>query len=200
MSTDSKQAIEKAAMEIFAQGGYEALSMRTLAKESGVTLSSIYHFFTDKDVLLKALFDRVNTQLGVARASLPNRKSAKAALHDRVAFQFEHIEEVVFVLKYYLHYRAQFLRLDTGYVPAKAYLHIDEVIQKAIETREYAGKDPVSDAKIITHAINGFLLEYYPNPPKGPELSRITNDISSFLYRSISNERGSYVLEPSKKN
>jgi len=195
MGNESRKTIEQTAIAIFARGGYEALSMRTLAKESGVSLSSIYHFFSDKDVLLKALFDQINTKLGVDRRALTNRKSAYDALLDRVMFQFQHIEEVVFVLKYYLHFRPDFLRLHNGFVPPKAYLHIDEVIQKAIDTGVYKGSDPTSDAKIITHAINGFLLEYYPDPPHGRELTQLSREITDFLYRSITNERRGHVLD-----
>lgn len=185
MGKDSKELIEQTAFHIFARGGYEALSMRELAKASGVTLSSIYHFFSDKDVLLKTIFDKTNKNLGVERAKLPNRKTAHALLKDRIAFQFTHIESVVFVLKYYLHFRPHFLRLDSGYIPAKAYLHIDEVINKGLETGEYRSEDPVTDAKIMAHAINGFLLEYFPDPPVGRELNKLATEITDFLQRAM---------------
>ena len=200
MSSDSKHTIEQTAIAIFARGGYDALSMRVLAKESDVSLSSIYHFFADKDVLLTALFNQVNANLGAARKALPERRTAYNTLLDRVQFQFEHIQEIVFVLKYYLHYRPQFLRVDSGYVPPKAYLHIDEVIQKAIRTGEYRGDDEVADAKVMTHAINGFLLEYFPSPPKGRELTKLSTEIADFLYRSITNERRGHVLASTKKS
>lgn len=191
MGKDSKELIERTAKRIFARGGYEALSMRELAKHSGVTLSSIYHFFKDKDVLLKSIFDQTNTKLGRERSQLPSRRTARALLSDRILFQFEHIEDVVFVLKYYLHYRPQFLRIESGYVPTKAYLHIDEVIHKGVETGEYRLDDPTTDAKITAHAINGFLLEYYPDPPKGKELHRLADELTDFLHRALSQKGGS---------
>lgn len=185
MTRNSKVLVEQTAFEIFAKGGYEALSMRELSKQSGVTLSSIYHYFADKDILLKTLFDKTNTELGQKRALLPRRRNAHAMLKDRIAFQFEHIASVVFVLKYYLHFRPEFLRLDSGYVPAKAYLHIDEVITVGLQTGEYNSKDPVTDAKIMAHAINGFLLEYYPDPPTGRELAKLVTEITDFLQRAM---------------
>jgi len=190
MTRNSKAIIEQTAFDIFSKGGYEALSMRELAKQSGVTLSSIYHYFSDKDVLLKDLFDKTNTELGQKRALLPHRRNAHAMLKDRISFQFENIASVVFVLKYYLHFRPEFLRLDSGYVPAKAYLHIDEVISKGLETGEYTSEDPVTDAKIMAHAINGFLLEYYPDPPTGRELTKLVGEITDFLQRAMSVKGG----------
>lgn len=190
MKKDSKTLIEESAFDIFSKGGYEALSMRELAKHSGVTLSSIYHYFKDKDVLLKALFDKTSIELGQKRALLPKRRTAESMLKDRIAFQFENIASVVFVLKYYLHFRPEFLRIDSGYVPTKAYLHIDEVISKGLETGEYSSEDSVTDAKIMAHAVNGFLLEYFPDPPTGRELTKLVAEITDFLQRAMSARGG----------
>lgn len=185
MGSNTKQVIEQAAFELFAHNGYESVSMRKLAANSGVALSSIYHFFTDKDILLKQIFDTVGSELGQSRRHLPERATAKEMLVDRVDFQFQYIDKVVFALKYYLHYRTDFLRNPTGFIPPKAYLHIDEVIAKGLETGEYVSGDPVRDAKIMAHAINGFLLEYFPDPPTGDERTKLVNDIATFLSRSM---------------
>lgn len=196
MAKETKLILENTAKSIFAKGGYDALSMRTLSKESSVGLSSIYNYFEDKDKLLKSIFDQTNKHLGLQRKLLPNRKTAKKMLEDRIAFQFKHIEDVVFVLKYYLHYRPYFLRINSGYIPAKAYLHIDEVIAKGISTGEYSTSDPVADAKIMAHAINGFLLEYFPDTPKGKELSSLIVSLTNFLNRSMASsvkKGGDYV-------
>ena len=193
MTAATYNTITKTAKEIFARSGYDGLSMRTLAEESGVGLSSIYHFFADKDVLLKKIFDETNTQLGAQRAKLPKRKTASYLLRDRIKFQFEHIEDVVFVLKYFLHFREQFNHQDRGYVPAKAYLHIEEVLLLGLQTGEFTLglNDIASEAKIVTHAINGFLLEYYPNPPTGRELAEVIGGLHSFIMRALIHERRS---------
>ncbi len=189
MTKETKSTIVQAAKRQFSLNGYEGFTMRTLAKESGVGLSSIYHFFKDKDILLKYIFDQTNTQLGTQRALLPKRRSAQKMLHDRIVFQFTHIEDVVFVLKYYLHYRSDFLKLESGFLPSKAYLHIEEVLAYGRITREFIFANSVEEeAKVIAHAINGFLLEYYPNPPKGAELNRVTNSIFRFLMRALTNK------------
>ncbi len=186
MTKSTQITIENTAKTIFARGGYDALSMRTLSKESSIGLSSIYNYFEDKDELLKTIFDKINTNLGVQRKLLPKRNSAKKMLEDRISFQFKYIEDIVFVLKYYLHFRPSFLHIDSGYIPAKAYLHIDEVITKGIETGEYYSSDEIADAKIMAHAINGFLLEYFPDTPRGKELKQLVLSLTDFLDRSMS--------------
>lgn len=191
MTTHTRTTILKTAKQLFAKNGYEGFSMRTLASESGAGLSSIYNYFADKDELLKELFDQTNRQLGEERAKLQVQNTASLMLEQRIRFQFENIESVVFVLKYYLHFRPEFIKiLDTGYLPTKAYLHIEEVLRKGIETREFVVEEAElhSESKVIAHAINGFLLEYYPNPPKGTELTKVIASIHKFLLKSLTNK------------
>lgn len=190
MTTATKQTILHTSKRLFATNGYEGFSMRTLAKESGVGLSSIYHFFSDKDEILTELFKTTGQELGKARAALPDASNAQTMLRDRISFQFKHIEDVVFVLKYYLHFRPQFLKLNSGYLPQKGYLHIEEVLEAGIKSSEFAiaQSDIGKEAKVIAHAINGYLLEYYPNPPLDEELKDVVDSIHTFLMRSLTNK------------
>lgn len=164
--------------------------MRILAKESGVGLSSIYHFFNDKDEILKEIFDNINKNLGIERAKLPKQASASRMLKDRILFQFKHIEDVVFVLKYYLHFRSKFSKNNSGYLPTKASLHIEEVIKFGVTNKEFSvDKSKISSkSKVVAHAINGYLLEYFPQPPKDEILTDITDQIHEFIMLSLKNK------------
>ena len=190
MTNYTKDVITSKAQTLFALYGYEGFSMRILAKESGVGLSSIYHFFVDKDILLAYIFNDVSKKLGTARYKLVKRQTASQMLYDRIVFQFTHIEKVVYVLKYYLHFRNEFLKNDSGYTPTKAYLHIDEVLRFGKEKGEFEFADNHIDqeAKVITHAINGFLLEYFPQVPTKLELKKIATTIHTFMMRSLTNK------------
>lgn len=190
MTTYTREIILKRTKKLFAKNGYEGFSIRTLATQSDVGLSSIYHFFKDKDILLEEVFNLTNTQLGKERAKLPSADTASQLLYDRIVFQFKYIEDVVYVLKYYLHFRQNFKKSGDGYVPPKAYLHIEEVLRKGVSSGEFAIEkaDIEKEAKVITHAINGFLLEYYPDRPKKSEMDAIVTPIHRFLMRSLTNK------------
>ena len=190
MTSHTKLTILKIAKRLFATHGYEGFSMRTLAKDSGVGLSSIYHFFNDKDEILKEIFDSLNIELGIARKQLPVTSSANNMLMDRVVFQFTHIEDIVFVLKYYLHFRPNFIKISSGYLPNKGYMHIEEVLHVGVKSGEFgiSSAEIPKQSKVITHAINGFLLEYFPHPPTGDELNDVTESIHEFLLRSLTNK------------
>lgn len=178
----TEELIRMTAKRLFAKYGYDGISMRILAKESGVGLSSIYHFFKDKDILLKTIYEETNRTLGLERAKLPPTTTAKAMLEQLIHFQFDHIEDVVYVLKYYLSFREDFAALPTKTLPAKSVLHVEEVLRKGMETGEFdvAASEAGAKAKVIAHTINGYLLEYYPEVPHGRERHQIVDDIVSF--------------------
>jgi hypothetical protein len=106
-------------------------------------------------------------------------------LKQRIGFQIDNQEEVVAVLKYYLAYRNNFKKFKNGYVPDKSALHIEEVLREGVSRNEFIIKNLEDDAKVITHAINGFLLEYYPHTPKGAERQQLINRIFNFLIRGL---------------
>lgn len=185
--SNTDELIRDTAKQLFATYGYDGVSMRTLAQESGVGLSSIYHFFKDKDVLLKEVYLDTNRQLGMSREALPARQTAEHMLAQLIDFQFKHIEDVVYVLKYYLHFRHDFALLPTKTLPAKSVLHVEEVLRKGIETGEFTieERDIAAKAKVVAHTINGYLLEYYPDAPDGEERREMIDDIVSFSVRGL---------------
>jgi len=50
-------AILQAAERLFAQQGYDGVSMRTIALEAGVSKANIYHHFSSKDSLYRAIVE-----------------------------------------------------------------------------------------------------------------------------------------------
>lgn len=184
MKTTKKIILEKAAHH-FALNGYEEFSIRTLAKEIPIAPSVLYHHFADKDALLKQMYLSLNKSLGEKRATLAPTKSASDMLRQRIEFQLDNEEAIVAVLKYYLSYRKFFKKFKGGFVPDKSSLHIEEVLIRGEKTGEFKIDNLTDDAKVITHCINGFLLEYYPYIPKGQEKIQLVEKIHTFLIRAL---------------
>ncbi len=185
MSDAVKQNLIDHTRRIFAERGNSGLSMRDLAAAAGVAPSVTYHYFKDKDVLLKAVFDHDAKLLGAERAALPQLPTAADSLRQRINFQFDHAEYVTFILKYYMEYRHTFAKQPAGFVPPTAYLHIREVLEQGVQTGEYAPMDITKQAKIVTHAINGFVLEYFPDAPSGDERAELVESLAVFITRSL---------------
>ena len=185
MSDAVRTNIMNHARRLFAERGSAGVSMRDLAHAAGVSPSVTYHYFKDKDILLRAVFDHDGTQLGVERAALPPQATAADSLRQRITFQFDHGEQITFILKYYMQYRSSFAKQAQGFVPHTAYLHIKEVLEQGIATGEYGPMNIDAQAKIITHAINGFVLEYFPDAPSGAEREQLIDELVHFISRAL---------------
>lgn len=185
MKQDTKKIILQKAVHSFALNGYAGFSIRILAEQIPIAPSVIYHHFEDKDALLKEMFNQLNKSLGNKRSKLPKLSTASEMFRQRIEFQIDNQESIVAVLKYYLAYRDTFKKFKNGFVPDKSALHIEEVLRFGIETKEFFIENLEDDAKVITHAINGFLLEYYPHTPKGKEKKELIDRIFSFLIRAL---------------
>jgi len=175
--------------KLFAYGGLGMFRIRKLADRIGVAPSVIYHYFRDEKVLLREMFTFTNTQLGKKRAALPEMKTTEMLLKQRIAFQFDNAEAIVAVLKYYFAFRSEFDRSKDGYLPDKSSLHMEEVLTFAKSIGDYGGMHLKEDAKVMTHAVNGYLLEYFPHNVDSSEKKRLVSAISRFLMQAINNSK-----------
>ncbi len=182
----TRTAILQQAIKLMAAGGPDAVTLRSLGRGSGVVQSAVYHHFVDKDELLKATFIHLGRSLGERRAQLPPVATTREFLAQRVHFQFDNAESIVAVLKYFMGRRETFPELaSTGFVPPQAYLHIVEVIERGNQAGDWHITDITGDAKVIVHAINGFVLEYYPSIPAPDDRTELVESITNFIWRAL---------------
>lgn len=87
---DFRERLCEAAERLFAERGPDAVTMRQLAAELGVSPMTPYRYFQDKDDILAAIrtngFNRFAEAMEAARAS-PNEASSRDAY---ISFAFEH--------------------------------------------------------------------------------------------------------------
>lgn len=62
--TNGRERILRAVYDVLRGGGYEALSMKQIADEAGVSKATIYHHFDDKDELLLSFLEAALSQIG----------------------------------------------------------------------------------------------------------------------------------------
>jgi AcrR family transcriptional regulator len=79
-SRERVETILRAARELLAEGGVEALSTRSLADYSGVPVATIYRYFDNRDAIIAAYLDR-------ELASIDQAVEEALAALDRVTFR-----------------------------------------------------------------------------------------------------------------
>jgi len=185
MSLSTQQKILQVTRQQFAITGYEGIKMRQLAALAGIAPSVLYHYFANKDELLKAVYLDTSHELGRKRAALKPESSFKEMLKSRIAFQFQHAESIVAVIKYYLHFRKDFKTNRLGHLPEKTYLHIEEVLQAGESQGIYHFPHLGREAKVIVHAINGYILEFFPATILLTERTELVDGIADFILRAL---------------
>ncbi|MCR9248178.1 MAG: TetR family transcriptional regulator [bacterium] len=88
-SERTKQTIVAAALELFREHGYEATTMRMVAKHAGVSVGNAYYYFKSKDVLLQAFYREVHdAEVAAAEPALASahsfRERLRAVLHSKL--------------------------------------------------------------------------------------------------------------------
>jgi AcrR family transcriptional regulator len=172
---ETREAIHAAALELFAQRGYHATSMRAIASASQVQPAAIYHWYSGKEAILVQLQDDFMEQLtervlaAVDRQSRPALRLA-AAVREHVVFHGVH-RRAAFVTD------SEIRALTEG--PRRALIakrdSYQEMFSEMIREGMSEGSLRVSDADVATYAIllqcTGVALWF---DPKGPlKLERV---------------------------
>src|SRR3979409_1282994 len=77
----TKTLILNSALDLLGERGYEATTMRAIAKKAGVSLGNAYHYFGSKDHLIQAFYHRTHEEhLAASLPVLGKESSLKARL------------------------------------------------------------------------------------------------------------------------
>ena len=102
---DKRTAALKAALELISEQGFHGTPMSQIAQKAGVSIGTIYHYFSGKDDLLNALYIDIKSRL--ARYVLQNyscemtvRKAFKHILSGVVRYCIENPAELSFAEQY----------------------------------------------------------------------------------------------------
>jgi AcrR family transcriptional regulator len=147
--------VRAAALQLFAQGGYAAVSMRAIAAEVGVQAGALYNYTPDKQSLLFDLMQGHMTDL-LAEVPRAEGKPALQTLQDFVEFHIRfHADRPDEVFIAYMELRnltpenfSQIEALRRRYED-----HLEAILQAGAAEGVFA----VSDTKIVTLAIIAML-------------------------------------------
>ncbi|OAN96664.1 TetR/AcrR family transcriptional regulator [Sulfitobacter geojensis] len=146
--------IRQAALRLFAQRGYAAVSMRSIAAEVGVQAGALYNYTPDKQSLL---VDLMRTHLeGLLEAAVPDDGGPLARLQQFVAFHIRfHADRPDEVFIAYMELRN--LEPDNFAEIEALRRRYEDRLEQILRDGAEAGVFEVADSKIVTLAIIAML-------------------------------------------
>lgn len=127
---DKKECILSAALDLFAEKGFHGTAVPEIAEHAGVAAGTIYRYFTSKEAIVNALFQRQKSQLMAAiMAEFPFEAAARTQIHHFVttvlAFAKRHPTAFKFLE---LHHHAPYLDDKSREMEAQAVSMANEVV------------------------------------------------------------------------
>jgi AcrR family transcriptional regulator len=151
LKDEIRQRILTEALEVFLEKGYEKASMRDLAKRVGTSVSNIYHYFTNKEELFRAIVEPIARRVKHLPKEIITHEAQGATELVEEEYVTKALGEVI------KGQRREFLVLmdrsgGTGYENVKA-----EIIS-AVET--HIIQHHLKDSKEARHPKGGFLMHF----------------------------------------
>ncbi len=159
-----RRTILDAARDAFGRGGYESVSMRSLAEALGVSHGSIYVYFKDKDEIFDALVTESFDQLAASLRRMPGKggdpvRFLRRAGRKYVEFGLENpgAYEFAFILR----------RPGGTHKPHAAYGYLRAAVQRCIDAKRFRIRNVDAASQALWAAVHGItsLLILRPHFP-----------------------------------
>jgi AcrR family transcriptional regulator len=87
--TDTRARVQKVALELFAEQGYDKTSLREIAERLGVTKAALYYHFKSKEDIVHSFtddhYDRIDALISWARSQPPGEATRRELLERYVS-------------------------------------------------------------------------------------------------------------------
>ncbi|MFW8594859.1 TetR/AcrR family transcriptional regulator [Cribrihabitans neustonicus] len=148
--------IREAALRLFAQHGYAAVSMRQIAREVGVQAGALYNYTPDKQSLLFSLMEGHMADLKAAWAGAPRAPDARAQLRDFVRFHIRfHLQRPDAVFIAYMELRN--LTEENFALIERLRRDYENGLEAILKAGQEEGVFDIADTKIATLAVIAML-------------------------------------------
>ncbi len=138
-----REIVLDSALYLFAQKGYFNTSIPDIVYHSGVSTGSIYHHFSDKQDIARALYDRHVTQMDVLIDDIEQQHGqAEVRCREIILALFDMTEKEPMVMAYMLHARHQEFMPDVAPVcSSRLFQRMHEVVRKGMSDGEIRQMD-----------------------------------------------------------
>jgi len=147
-----RRTILAAARDAFGRGGYESVSMRSLAEALGVSHGSIYVYFKDKDEIFEVLVRESFDQLAAALRQIGGRRGDPVQFLKRAGRKY-----VEFGLRNPSAYEFAFMLRRPGGTdePHVAYEYLRAAVKRCIDAKRFRIRDVDAASQALWAAVHG---------------------------------------------
>jgi AcrR family transcriptional regulator len=150
---NTKEKIERTALQLFVERGVAETSIRDVAGEAGVSQGAMYNHYKSKDELAWSLFATNFAELGMELRRLAQEQTdLPARVRAMVGFIFAHFDRDPLPITYVFFARHENLRRITSQV-RNPYMVFRSVISEAMEHGEIPRQDPELSASLVIGAV-----------------------------------------------
>ncbi len=160
---DRREQIAEAAMRVFAQKGYVRATNKDIAREAGITTGLIYHYFDNKEALLKAIVEmRSPVQLLHSLSPQMLDSPPETMLSSLLLQMFNMVESEQFVqlLRVFLPEAIHNPGLSSVGLPSyqEAARFLEDYLATKMDSGELRRADPSMVAQALMSGVMGFVL------------------------------------------
>jgi AcrR family transcriptional regulator len=183
-----RQALIETAVKTIARHGIDALSLRELAAQAGVSPGAPYHHFPNRSDLLASIaeegFAQLEAQLIAARDAAPDGASAR--------LEALGLAYVTFAVSSPGYFRVMFHGASNSPGPTEVGLRTFNILRDSVVACQHAGEAPKGDATglvlLAWSAVHGFATLWVDRalPFEGLEPERLAPEIGRLVTRMFS--------------
>lgn len=185
---NQSERILEAALQLFAQQGYERVSLRQVAQAVGLTPPSLYHYFSSKERLLETLAHRVAERFEKATAGIAESdweityKVERFCIAHTEALLSQPEQATIFLREAPRHLsepqRSDFLKRQRAYEK-----RFEQILQEGSERNLFRELEPRFMAVSLLAALNATATWYQPGGPLRP--SEIGQQLAGVFLRGL---------------
>lgn len=180
-----REVIEQAAIEVFAQRGYDGASIDEIARRSGVTPPVLYDHFASKQELHRRLLERqLDELLAMWREALAGEEPAAIRIPRALATWVDYIESHPYATRMFFRDATGDAEVQAihGEVQAKAAAALGVILGREPGAEAIAGGDALAlemAAEVMRAALTGLALWWseHPEVPREQILAAAINAI-----------------------